>query len=120
MPIQLKVRKNKQIVVPIRFVRAVTGPAVADAPDVDGRGFTMGTRPGTWGSTDTRGAMVSVQEGDTVRVRVLHEDIDAGAPLFVTSTDPSIAAIAGSAGPLQNNGIFQITGVKDLRHVPVK
>jgi hypothetical protein len=120
MAIRLKVRKNKQIVVPIRFVRAVTGPAVPDAPDVDGRGFSMGTRPGTWGSTDVRGAMVSIQEGDTVRVRVLREDIDAGAPLFVISSDPSIAEIVGPAGPIAGDGIFQIRGVKDLRHVPVK
>src|SRR4051794_4429783 len=99
MAIRLKVRKQKQIVVPVRFIRAASGPTVADSPDVDGRGFNMGTRPGTWGSTDTRGAMVSIQEGDTVRVAVLCEDIDANVPLFVTSTDPSIAAIAGSAGP---------------------
>src|SRR5438132_7832625 len=120
MAIRLKVRKNKQIVVPIRFVRAVTGNTLDDAPDVDDRGFEMGTRPGTWGKSDARGAMVTIEQGDTVQVRVLREDIDPGAPLSVTSTNPSIAAIAGPAGPLRSDGIFQVDAVKDVRNVPVK
>jgi hypothetical protein len=120
MAVRLKVRKNRQIVAPIRFARAVSGDSVADAPDVDDRGFDMGTRPGTWGSTDTRGAMVSIQEGDSVRVRVLREDIDAGAPLFVNSTNTSVATIVGPAGPLGIDGIFTLQGVKDLKNVPVK
>jgi hypothetical protein len=64
--------------------------------------------------------MVTIEQGDTVRVRVLREDIDPGAPLFVTSTNPSIAAIAGPAGPLRSDGIFQIDAVKDVRNVAVK
>lgn len=119
MTIRLRVRQNRQIVVPIRFARAVSGATQADAPDMDDRGFAMGARPGTWGATDTRGAMMSVREGDTIRVKVLHEDIDAAAALFVTSTNPAMVAIAGPAA-VGADGIFSLTGVKDSKNVPVK
>jgi hypothetical protein len=118
MAIRLKVRQNRQIVVPIRFTRAVDGPTQADAPDVDDRGFAMGARPGTWGSTDARGAMVSIREGDSIRVKVLREDIDSSAPLFVTSTNPKMVAISGSAA-LGADGVFSLTGVSDSKNAPV-
>jgi hypothetical protein len=120
MTVRVKVRNNRQIIVPLRFARAVTGPPVVDASEVDDRGFAMGVRPGTWGTTDTRGAMVSVTEGDTIRVKVLREDIDDTAQLFVTSTDPSAADIDGSAGPLPADGVFRLRGVRDSKNVPVK
>lgn len=120
MTVRVKVRNNRQIIVPIRFARAVTGPPVVDASEVDDRGFAMGVRPGTWGTTDTRGAMVSVAEGDTIRVKVLREDLDDSAPLFVTSTNASAADIVGSAGPLPADGVFRLSGVKDSKNVPVK
>ncbi len=119
MAIRLKVRLNRQIVVPIRFTRAVDGPTQADAPDVDDRGFAMGTRPGTWGSTDARGAMVSVQEGDTVRVKVLREDIDDSVPLFVTSTNSKMAAVSGPAA-LGADSVFSLTGATDSKNTPLK
>jgi hypothetical protein len=118
MAIKLIVRRNRQIVVPVRFGRAVTGATQPDAPDVDDRGFAMGTRPGTWGSTDTRGAMVSVQEGDTIKVKVLTEDIDPSVKLFVTSTNDQMAAISGPAAV--SGGVFSLTGVKDSKNAPVK
>jgi hypothetical protein len=117
--IRLRVRNNRQIVVPIRFARAVTGATQADSPDVDDRGFAMGARPGTWGTSDARGAMVSVQEGDTISIKVLREDIDATAPLFVTSTNPAMAAIAG-ASALGAGDVFRLEGVKDSKNVTVK
>src|SRR5205085_3141522 len=120
MAVRVKVRRNRQIIVPVRFGRAVTGPPVIDAHDIDDRGFAMGTRPGTWGSTDARGAMASVTEGDTVRVKVLREDLDDTAPLFVTSTNPGAAAIVGAAGPLAADGIFSLRGAVDSKNVPVK
>jgi hypothetical protein len=118
MAIKLVVRKNTQIVVPIRFARAVDGPTQGDAPDVDDRGFDMGGRPKTWGKTDTRGAMVSVQEGDTVKVKVLTEDIDDSVELFVTSTNSQMASISGPAA--LDDGVFSLKGVKDSKNAPVK
>jgi len=44
MSVRVKVRNNRQIIVPLRFGRAVMGDPVVDAPDVDDRGFAMGNR----------------------------------------------------------------------------
>src|SRR5438045_3181987 len=52
-----------RIVVPLRFTRAVHGQSIADAPDVDDRGYHMRTRPGVWGTTTTRGPMFGVTVG---------------------------------------------------------
>lgn len=126
MAVRVRVRDNKQVIVPIRFTRAVTGAAVADAPDVDDRGFTMGTRPGGWGAAwsnvDTRGAMVGITKGDTVRIRVLREDIDNDAVLYVTSTDTAVVEVVSPAGggPIPADGIFRIRGVRDFKNRPVQ
>jgi len=117
--IQFKVRNNKQIVVPVRFARAVSGGTVTDAPDVDDRGFAMGTRPGTWGSTDARGAMCSIAQGDTARFKVVRTDIDDSAPLFVVSTNTSVLTIAGSAS-LSADGVFSVQATTDEKRDPVK
>jgi len=122
MAMKVTIRNQRQIIVPIRFTRAVTGSPLADAPEVDDRGFEPGTRPPSWGHSQYRGAMVGITQGDTVRVKVLREDIDAGAPLTVTSTDPKIASIEDppSGALLGADGIFKIKGVADVRNKPVK
>jgi hypothetical protein len=122
MAVKVKVRNQKQIIVPIRFTRAVTGGPVADAPDVDDRGFVPGTRPATWGHAAYLGAMVGITEGDTVRIKVLREDLDASAPLAVTSTAPNIASIEDppAGGLLGADGIFKVKGVLDVANTPVK
>jgi len=124
--IKVKVRNNKQIIVPIRFTRAVTGATVADAPDVDDRGFDMGTdssgastRPGTWGSTNARGAMTSMTAGDTVKFKVSREDIDDDAKLFITSSDTDVV-VTSPSGALGADGVFSIKGLVDVISVPVK
>ena len=119
MAIRINIQNGRQVICPVRFTRAVGGPTVIDAPDPDDRGFAMGARPGTWGSSDCRGPMVGIAEGDTVRVKVLHEDIDAGAPLFVTSTDTGVVSVPGS-GAVGADGVFQIRGVLDTRNRAVK
>jgi hypothetical protein len=122
MAIRIVVRGGKQIIVPVRLGRAVAGVPARDAPDVDDRGFQMGNRPGTWGASDCRGAMIGITEGDTVRVKVRVEDLDAGAPLYVTSSDGSLARIVAPAGhaALGNDGVFKLKGVQDSRNKPVK
>jgi hypothetical protein len=122
MPVKVKVRNQRQIVVPLRFARAVGGAPQIDAPEVDDRGFIPGARPVTWGHSDYRGAMVGVTKGDTVRIKVLREDIDSGAPLAVTSSDTSIVSVEDppSGGTLAADGIFKIKALQDLVNRPVK
>lgn len=118
MAVSVKVRHDRQIICPLRFGRAVTGAPAADAPDVDDRGFAMGNRAGTWGQSRARGAMVGITEGDTVKVKVLREDIDSTAPLFATSTDPACADVVDppGGGPIPADGVFSIKGVKDFKN----
>ena len=74
--IQVNAIDEWRIVVPLRFARAVSGQAVADAPDVDDRGYHMGTRPSAWGTTTIRGSMFGVMVGNTARVKLVREDIE--------------------------------------------
>lgn len=121
MAISIRFRHDRQIICPLRFTRAVTGLPVIDAPDVDDRGFHMGNRPGTWGHSPARATMVGIAESDTIRVKVLREDIDATAPLFATSSNTSVVRVIAPAGggPIPADGIFSIQGVKDFANVPV-
>lgn len=106
---------------PIRFTRAVTGGPVKDAPAVDDRAFAMGARTGTWGNSTARGAQVSITEGDTVRVKLLREDIEPAAQLYASSTDTSVVQVIApaSGSPIPNNGIISIKGVVDKKNTPV-
>jgi len=108
---------HSQIVAPIRFTRACTGPPQKDCPDPDDRGFEMADRPRTWGVTVTRGAMVGMTVGDTVKVKLLREDIGNSAPLYITSDKPGLVEVV-SPDPetaIGSDGVFQLKGVKDVR-----
>jgi len=122
MAVKVVVRNNKQIIVPLRFGRAVDGAPVIDAPDVDDRGFAMGNRPGTWGSTNARGAMVGITAGDTVRIKLRREDIDdfGKLKLFATSSDTNVVTVVDSDQQIGAEGIFSIKGLVDVISTPVK
>jgi hypothetical protein len=105
-----------QIIVPVRMGRAVVGAPVLDAPDVDDRGFKLNRGAGL-NVTDARGPMFGITVGDTVRVKVVREDLDDTAPLFVGLSQSSapqldITAPAGG-GPLPADGIFSVEAVAD-------
>jgi hypothetical protein len=59
--------------------------------------------------------MVGITVGDTVRVKVVPEDIDAGAQLFVASTSPDIVRVEPPAqsAPLGADHIFRLTALLD-------
>src|SRR5262249_156653 len=121
MPIQLRVRKRKQVIVPVRFTRAVTGPPVLDALDIDDRGFQMGTRPETWGASDALGAMLAITFNGVIRVKLLREDIDASCPLVIRSSDTKIVEMVDPSGGglAVADGVFKIRGLVDTVRHPV-
>jgi hypothetical protein len=117
MAVSVLVQKGlSQIIVPVSIDRAVRGAPVLDAPDVDDRGFKLNRGAGL-NTTDARGPMFGITVGDTVRIRVVREDLDATAPLFVgvsTSSSPQLRiADPAGGGPLPPDGIFSVTAVAD-------
>jgi hypothetical protein len=87
-------------VVPVRFARAVSGPADLRAPDIDDHGYTI--CPGG----PTQGPSVGVTSGALIRVKLMRDRIAPDADLFVTIDDASVAAIefppAGTALPTED------------------
>ncbi len=110
--ITFNVKDNKQIIVPIRFARATVGFSTRDDPDLDDRGFDRGKAVYGLSTTDVRGPLVGLMVNHTVNLRVVREDIDDTAPLYITCTEPSVIEIVEPAGggPLPNTGIFRIKG----------
>ena len=102
---------HPQRIVPARIERAVTGPPVLDAPDPDDRGW-VNHRAAGLNISDARGALFGITVGDTVRLRLVRDDPDSTAPLFVSVTGNQVS-IAGSAGPLPADGIFSVRGDSD-------
>jgi hypothetical protein len=119
--IRLNIAENKQVVVPLRFRRASDADAEREFPEIDDRGYLMGTRAGTWGQSKARGPMVGLTTGFTVTLRLEREDIDPGVPLFAKSTDTGVVKIIEPAGggPIPASGDFKILGVADFANRPV-
>ncbi|MBN2492232.1 MAG: hypothetical protein JXQ29_15405 [Planctomycetes bacterium] len=111
--IEFHAKDLQQIVVPIRFTRAITGFSRRSAPEVDDRGFAMGTRPPGWSSTTAYGPMVGLMVNSEMRIKVEREDIDAEAPLYVTCTEPSVLRIVAptDGGPLPDDGVLTVRGL---------
>jgi hypothetical protein len=114
MAIRVRVQNNLQIIVPVRIERAVSpSPPLRDAPDPDDRGWVNKHDAGLNANAHVRGARLGATQGDTVRLRVVREDIDAGVPLFVTASGGQMQIAAGSKGQLPADGIFKVKAVKD-------
>jgi hypothetical protein len=73
--------------VPVLFERAVTGPPILDAPDLDNRSFRG----------PEHGPVVGIMAGETVRVALRRTNLDGSAVLFVTSSDPQVVTATGLA-----------------------
>lgn len=95
-----------QRVVPIRFVRGVSGGAHPERRDLDDRGFVP------LGPATAHGSLVGIGQGNTVRVRIVRDLVDARAALFPTVADPSIAQVLSptSGSPLADDEL-QIKGI---------
>lgn len=91
--------------VPVKFLRAVSGAPLAEFPDLDDRGFR-----------DTEhGGVMGVTAGDTVRVAVRRMWLDAGADLWVTSTDESIVSVNEPSGGHLPSGAQAVIHVEGHR-----
>jgi hypothetical protein len=110
MTIQVQVSQWTTFV-PLTFERAVTGPPVLDAPDVDNRGFR----------DDEHGPVVGMTAGDTVRVALKKMTLDPAAPLFLTSTDTGVVELfelpngALPAGERAEFRIHALPGTDEVR-----
>jgi hypothetical protein len=113
MAIRVRVQNGSQIIVPVRVDRAVRGAPELDAPDVDDRGW-INNRAAGLNVDDARGALFGATVGDTVRLRVVREDLDDAVPLFVTATGGQVEiAQPAVGGPLAADGIFSVRAVAD-------
>ncbi|MGE0712402.1 MAG: hypothetical protein AB7N76_32925 [Planctomycetota bacterium] len=114
MPIRLHVQNEQQVVVPLRFDRAVTGRPSLTAPWIDDRGWRV-ARPSGFNQTEARGPLFGVMVGDTVRIKVVREDLDETAPLFAVagqSAEPQIEVTEpAGGGPLPSNGIVKVKAI---------
>jgi hypothetical protein len=102
MPIA-KVVYRWERVVPVRFSRAPTedptvssGPIVAEAPDPDDRGFLPHSTGGPFLPMGLD-ASVDFDARSKTRVRLLREDIDVAAPLFVKMNPDGIVSLDSPA-----------------------
>lgn len=113
MAVKVRVQNKFQIIVPARIDRAVRGAPIVDAPDVDDRGW-INHRVAGLNITDARGALVGITVGDTVRLQVIREDLDATMPLFVTNTGNEIAIQQpAGGGPIPASGLISVTATSD-------
>lgn len=94
MAIRKEIYKNKpHRLVLVRFQRATTGNPDPDRPDIDDRGYT--------GSD--HGPIVGAIEGNNIIVRLVRENIENAARLFVKSSNTSVVTILSPAGGSLSN-----------------
>ncbi|MCB9845608.1 MAG: hypothetical protein H6811_06450 [Phycisphaeraceae bacterium] len=117
MAVDVSIQNEFRIVVPVRFRRnGHGGGPSADSPDMDDRGFRQPTRPAKWISTDARGPQFGMMVGKSVRVQVVREDLDAGAPLFAVATkksNPQFRVDLGVTGQIPPDGVIPLTALAD-------
>ena len=92
MALQKSIYKYQRLML-VRFVRAISGNPDPANPDIDDRGYT---------GTD-HGPIVGVLEGQDIAVRLLRQNIETTARLFVTSSDINVVTIADPVGGLLPN-----------------
>jgi len=87
--------KTEARIVPIRFERAVTGAPDAANPDIDDRGnvHTVPAMNSLAASDPIRGAIVGITKDQEITVKMVREDIDNNADLYVTSSDEQAVKI---------------------------
>ncbi len=96
-------KNNTQRVSLVKFQRATAIPPQLNYPEIDDRGYFREevVSPGA-GQPDfklsvDRGPIVGVTESDTVFVEIERVRIANKAPLFITSSDPNVMQVSGTA-----------------------
>ena len=85
------VQNRVQVIVPVRFHRAVSGAPRIDAPDLDDRAW-HNPHFTNWTDVGVLGPIFGILQGDTVRVKLRREHLDDSAPVFITVRLPSGAS----------------------------
>ncbi len=111
MPIDKDIYQSHRVVL-VRFERAGTGGPHEWVPDLDTRGYSGSDHGPIVGMIKRQNAS---DVNNNVFVRLIRQNIDASAPLYVTSSDPSTVEIIDPAPnrPLANapNCSIQLQGV---------
>ncbi|HEV8607056.1 MAG TPA: hypothetical protein VGQ99_17075 [Tepidisphaeraceae bacterium] len=112
MPIVEPIHTTRRIV-PLTIERAVTGPTVLDAPDVDDRGWDVDPTGVSYTRADVHGPVVGLTAETDVRVKLKRVRLEAAAEIFLVSKDETTVTIAAPAtgGPVPADGIFTLHGV---------
>lgn len=104
MAVDVLIYKARRFVL-VRFTRAVTGQPVEDAPDIDDRGY----------ADATRGPIVGLTQGKTIRVKLHRLRMAESAPLFLKSSDPAVLKVVDPADgkvPSGKSATIKLEGVK--------
>lgn len=115
MPNDFTVQNRTQVIVHLRFARAVSGAPQLDAPDIDHRAWNN-PHFSVWTDVGVRGGLLGMLQGQTVRVKLVREHLDYSAPIHVTVRVPSggtqqVSVTAPAADkPVEAAGIFQVKG----------
>lgn len=109
MPFPHEVFKTQRIV-PLRFLRAVSGIPVTGSPDIDDRGYF---RAGVTVGND-HGHVVGVAEGSKAKVKLQRVAVEDAATLFATSSNSATMTVTNTAAALPGTRetIIEVTGVK--------
>jgi hypothetical protein len=115
MAISLNAKKELRIV-PIRFERAKTGDPDIAYPDIDDRGH-LAKVPAVNGlaeSKEIRGAVVGLTKDQEINIRLVREQIDPNATLFITSEDEAtikvLIPVDGAECPSGKDCIIKLKG----------
>src|SRR5882762_9316292 len=102
-------------IAPLALERAVTGHTVADAPEVDDRGWEPDPTSQSYTRADVHGPVVGLCVGEHMdaRVKIKRVRLEPTAELYLVSKDTGTVTIAAPAGggPLPADGIFTLHGV---------
>jgi len=114
--VAIKLAGMKELrIVPIRFERAQTGAPDIAFPDIDDRGYNAKVPEvnGLAESTEIRGPVMGLTKKQEVSIKMIRENIDTAAELFITSSDESaISIVSPNKGEKCSSGKYCVIKLK--------